>query len=153
MFTPFEHWLEPVLGHPAGHGEVATELSLMALSVAVAVSGIGFAWLMYAGGAIRPEVFSNALGGFPHRAVYNKYWVDEIYDATIVHPIRRGPEGVLWKGVDVGVIDGFFVNGSAALVGWASAVIRRVQSGFIYHYAFMMIIGVLALLTLWFARA
>ena len=51
------------------------------------------------------------------------------------------------------VIDGFFVNGSARLVGWFAGVIRRVQSGFIYHYAFMMIIGVLALLTLWFARA
>jgi NADH-quinone oxidoreductase subunit L len=53
----------------------------------------------------------------------------------------------------VAVIDGFFVNGSARVVGWTSGIVRRFQSGFIYHYAFMMIIGVFVLLTLWFARA
>ena len=66
--------------------------------------------------------------------------------------MRAGSGKGLWKIGDTGVIDGFFVNGSAAVVGWFASVIRRVQSGFVYHYAFMMIIGVLALLTLWFAR-
>ena len=59
----------------------------------------------------------------------------------------------LWRFGDVAVIDGFFVNGAARVVGWTSAIIRRFQSGFIYHYAFMMIIGVFVLLTLWIARA
>jgi NADH-quinone oxidoreductase subunit L len=57
----------------------------------------------------------------------------------------------LWKGGDVAVIDGVIVNGSARLVGWFAGVIRRVQSGFIYHYAFTMIIGIVVLLTLIFA--
>ena len=59
----------------------------------------------------------------------------------------------LWKGGDVAVIDGVMVNGSARLVGWFATVIRRLQSGFIYHYAFTMIIGVFVLLTLWFGHA
>jgi len=53
----------------------------------------------------------------------------------------------LWKGGDVAVIDGLAVNGSARVVGWIAALIRYLQSGFIYHYAFTMIIGVLLLLT------
>ena len=53
----------------------------------------------------------------------------------------------LWKGGDVAVIDGVFVNGSARVVGWFSTVIRQLQSGYIYHYAFAMIFGILLLLT------
>jgi NADH-quinone oxidoreductase subunit L len=51
----------------------------------------------------------------------------------------------------VTVIDGFFVNGTARVVRWTSSVIRHIQSGYIYHYAFSMIIGVFVLLTLWFS--
>jgi NADH-quinone oxidoreductase subunit L len=61
--------------------------------------------------------------------------------------------GGLWRIGDERIIDGLFVNGSARVVGWFAGVIRHVQSGFVYHYAFMMIIGVLLLLTLWLARA
>ena len=50
------------------------------------------------------------------------------------------------------MIDGFFVNGSARVIGWFSGILRKLQSGLIYHYAFTMIIGVFVLLTLWFAR-
>jgi NADH-quinone oxidoreductase subunit L len=57
--------------------------------------------------------------------------------------------GGLWKGGDVAVIDGF-INGAARAVGWMAAVIRNLQSGFIYHYAFAMIIGMLVLLTMIF---
>ena len=53
----------------------------------------------------------------------------------------------LWQRGDVGIIDGWFVNGSARVVGWSAGVIRRVQSGYIYHYAFAMIIGLLLLLS------
>jgi NADH-quinone oxidoreductase subunit L len=81
----------------------------------------------------------------------NKYYLDEINQAVFAAGARRLGAG-LWNIGDKGVIDGFFVDGSAGLVGWFAGVIRRVQSGFVYHYAFMMIIGVLALLTLWFAR-
>ena len=54
---------------------------------------------------------------------------------------------------DVAIIDGLFVNGSARLVGWGATVIRRVQSGYIYHYAFAMIFGILLLMTTWLLGA
>ena len=50
------------------------------------------------------------------------------------------------------MIDGFFVNGAARVVGWFAAVLRNLQTGLVYHYAFAMIIGLFALLTFWFAR-
>jgi NADH-quinone oxidoreductase subunit L len=50
------------------------------------------------------------------------------------------------------IIDGFFVNGAARVVGWTSALLRRLQTGYIYHYAFTMIIGLFALLTWWAGR-
>ena len=53
----------------------------------------------------------------------------------------------LWKGADAGLIDGLIVNGSARVVGLIASVARRLQTGFIYHYAFAMILGIMALLT------
>src|SRR6185436_5054080 len=84
LFLPFEHWLEPVMGHPAGHGEVGTELTLMLVSVVVAALGIGLAYVMYYRGAFSPDTFANAAGGLPYRLIYNKYYVDEIYELIFV---------------------------------------------------------------------
>ena len=56
----------------------------------------------------------------------------------------------LWKGGDVAVIDGVLVNGSARLVGWFATVIRKIQTGYIYNYAFAMIFGIVVLLTMLF---
>ena len=81
----------------------------------------------------------------------NKYYFDDVYQAVFAGGARR-LGSALWKIGDVTMIDGFFVNGTARVVGWFAGVIRRVQSGFVYHYAFMMIIGVFVLLTLWLAR-
>jgi NADH-quinone oxidoreductase subunit L len=76
-----------------------------------------------------------------------KYWFDELYSWLFAGGARSVGTG-LWKGGDVAVIDGVFVNGSARLVGWCASLVRRVQSGFIYHYAFTMIIGIVVLLTI-----
>jgi NADH-quinone oxidoreductase subunit L len=115
-----------------------------------AVAGIVAAWYLY---QRRPEL--PALIAARIRPVYtvllNKYYFDEAYQALFADGARRLGTG-LWRFGDVAVIDGFFVNGAARVVGWASAIIRRFQSGFIYHYAFMMIIGVFVLLSLWLAR-
>ena len=61
-------------------------------------------------------------------------------------PARACLGGGLWKGGDQAVIDGVFVNGSARLVGWISSVFRYAQSGYLYHYAFAMILGLASLL-------
>jgi len=88
------------------------------------------------------------------RPVYNilerKYGFDELYQWLFAGG-ARGVGGGLWQVGDVTVIDGFFVNGTAHVVRWTSSVIRHLQSGYIYHYAFSMIIGVFVLLTLWFS--
>ncbi len=75
----------------------------------------------------------------------NKYYFDS-FNENVVAPLGRGVGRVLWKGGDEVVIDGVLVNGSARGIGWAAAVVRHVQSGYLYHYAFAMIIGLSALL-------
>ena len=97
---------------------------------------------------IRPDLPAVIAARF--RAIYtmldHKYWFDEAYSFLFAGGARLLGNG-LWQRGDVGVIDGFFVNGSARVVGWTAAVVRQVQSGYIYHYAFAMIIGVLLLLS------
>ena len=78
-----------------------------------------------------------------------KYGFDRFNDWFFAGGARTIGTG-LWKGGDVAIIDGVLVNGSARAVGWIAAVIRYLQSGFIYHYAFAMIIGILVLLTMIF---
>ena len=81
-----------------------------------------------------------------YRLLDKKYFFDEFNDWAFGGG-SRGIGGRLWQKGDVAVIDGFFVNGSAKLVGWFSGVARKIQTGMLYHYAFAMIIGVLMLLT------
>jgi NADH-quinone oxidoreductase subunit L len=137
-----EHW----------HGPAAFALhGLTALPFWLAIAGIATAWCLYLKRPELPEVIARRARGL-YALLINKYYFDEIYQTVFAGGARLLGRG-LWRVGDVGIIDGFFVNGSARVVGWFAGVIRRVQSGFIYHYAFMMIIGVLVLLTLWFARA
>ncbi|NBR27907.1 MAG: NADH-quinone oxidoreductase subunit L, partial [Betaproteobacteria bacterium] len=85
--------------------------------------------------------------GFIVRILDEKYYFDRFNDWFFAGG-ARGLGGALWKIGDVAIIDGFFVNGSARVIGWGSTVIRQFQSGYIYHYAFAMIIGILLLLSL-----
>lgn len=75
----------------------------------------------------------------------NKYYVDELYDAAIVHPIENGSRVGLWRGIDVGVIDGA-VNGVGALVRATSSGLRRAQTGSIRTYAASLFAGVVLIL-------
>ena len=80
------------------------------------------------------------------KVLEHKYYVDEAYDIAIVQPTVVGSREVLWKVVDVGLIDGLFVNGSALFaraVGWLGS---RLQSGQVGTYAWVLLIGALALL-------
>jgi len=116
-----------------------------------ALAGIASAWYLYHRRPELPQVIAERIRPV-YSLVLNKYYFDEAYQALFAEGARK-LGAALWKIGDVAVIDGFFVNGAARVIGWTAAVIRRFQSGFIYHYAFMMIIGVFVLLTLWFARA
>ena len=94
-----------------------------------------------------PKSQSPASEGFD-RVLENKYFVVEGYDKVVVQPLVGVSRAVLWKGMDAGLIDGLFVNGSAQLargIGWLGA---RVQSGQVGTYAWVLIIGVVAIVLL-----
>jgi NADH-quinone oxidoreductase subunit L len=116
----------------------------------LSIAGIAAAAYLYLKRTDLPAKFAAALGPL-YTLLENKYYFDRFNDWFFAGGSRLLGRG-LWKGGDMAVIDGFFVNGSARLVGWFSTVLRRLQSGLIYHYAFTMIIGVFVLLTIWFAR-
>jgi NADH-quinone oxidoreductase subunit L len=139
--------------HPALH-EMAEEFSgwaamglhsVAGLPVWLALAGVVVAWFCY---MLRPDVPATVQRTFApvYKLLDNAYYMDkfnEIVFARGAVAIGRG----LWKEGDVVVIDGM-VNGSAKFIGWFASVIRFLQSGYIYHYAFAMIIGMLGLLTL-----
>jgi len=92
----------------------------MAFSSGIALAGIGIAAYFFLRRREAAGALAARFAGL-HRLLLNKYYVDEIYDAAIVEPIRRGSERALWKVVDAGVIDGA-VNGAGSLVNGAGAV-------------------------------
>jgi NADH-quinone oxidoreductase subunit L len=78
----------------------------------------------------------------------NKYYMDWFNERVLV-PAARALGTGLWKGGDQAIIDGAVVNGSWRLVGFVSSIVRRFQSGYLYHYALVMLLGVFVLMT-WF---
>ena len=173
-----EHFLEPsfTAGAAAHAGEVhhishAAELGLMALSVLIAVGGILFACRNYVWRPAEADRLAARLAG-THRLLTNKYYVDELYDATAVRGTMSGARN-LWR-FDGAVVDGavngtglatrassvvshvldkYVVDGLVNLVGWicreGSYGFRRVQTGLIQNYAFATLVGVFAFVT-WF---
>lgn len=111
----------------------------------LAIGGIATAAWLY---LLRPDLPGRIQQkmGFLYTVLERKYGFDEAYQRLFGDGAVRFGTG-LWKGGDVAVIDGVFVDGSARAVSWAAAVIRYLQSGFIYHYAFAMIIGILLFVT------
>jgi NADH-quinone oxidoreductase subunit L len=115
--------------------------------VASGLIGIFFAWLMY---IAKPAMADSLASSFKllYTTLYNKYWVDEVYDATVVKPLVGGSRWVLWKGADAGLIDGS-VNGVGTLAQKAGGVLRMLQSGNIRSYATWVLFGsVLAIVAL-----
>jgi NADH-quinone oxidoreductase subunit L len=107
----------------------------------LAVAGVASAYYFY---MVNPRVPAWCLEKFRaiHTVLDNKYYMDK-FNEVVFAGGARVLGGGLWKVGDRTLIDGLLVNGSARLVGWFSTVVRRLQSGYIYHYAFVMIIGVL----------
>jgi NADH-quinone oxidoreductase subunit L len=141
--TPIGRFLAPVLagGHAEAHHEPAWWL--MAVSVLAAVAGLAVAWRMYLGGAANLGRIGVPQSGL-HRLLLNKYYVDELYDRSIVQPIYR-LSGWCARVVDAGAIDGI-VNGVGSAALRLGATLRRLQTGFVMNYALSMLIGVVALL-------
>jgi NADH-quinone oxidoreductase subunit L len=112
----------------------------------LALAGIATAWFLYLKRPDLPDAIAQRFAGL-YRLLDNKYYFDW-FNENVIAAGARGLGGGLWKRGDEQAIDGLLVNGSARTVGAVAAVVRRVQTGYLYHYAFAMIIG-LALLLGW----
>ncbi len=124
------------------HG--STELMLMALSSGVAFAGIGIAAYFWLKNREAADRLSTSMSGVYH-LLSNKYYVDELYDAAIVQPVKAFSTGGLWKGMDAGVVDGA-VNGVGMTVEAGSSSLRRVQTGSVRAYAAALFLGVVVIL-------
>jgi NADH-quinone oxidoreductase subunit L len=123
------------------HGVTAMALhGLASLPFLLVVAGVGLAAFFYLKRPDIPEAIARRFGGI-YRLLDNKYYLDRFNEAFFAGGARLIGRG-LWKGGDQGLIDGIAINGSARLVGWFAAVIRQFQSGYIYHYAFVMMAGI-----------
>lgn len=130
----------------AFHGPVAMALhGFMTPVFWLALAGVVLAWYMYMKNPALPAAIKKRFQPV-YTLLDNKYYMDWINENVLARAARGLGRG-LWKGGDQGVIEGVFVNGSARAVAWFAGVIRWVQSGYIYHYAFAMLLGIVVLMT------
>jgi NADH-quinone oxidoreductase subunit L len=164
-----DRWLEPVVGASAlritggapveaSHG---TEIALILVAVAIALAGILLAVVRLKPERLVPKVESPAEHGF-EKVLADKYYVDEAYDAAIVQPLVGISRGLLWRGVDVGIIDRLTrlivqskdddqaVGTSVPMGGWLTRAVgylgSQLQSGQTGTYAWVLVVGVLFVL-------
>jgi len=143
----FHSWLSPVFRstemklHNFGSHTHFEEYLLMAISVAGALGGIFAARHIYIN---NPTIANKVAKRFKsiYGLLFNKYYVDEVYDATVVNPIVNSSRSFLWKIFDAKIIDGL-INGAARSVGDLSSFIRKIQTGVVQSYALVMMIGIL----------
>jgi NADH-quinone oxidoreductase subunit L len=138
----FSEFLSPAITTPAhveAHYPMSFEIGMMIFSMLVAAAGIYTAYRMY---LLKPELPTKVAERFrlAYDLIFHKYYVDEIYDATIVEPVKKGSD-FLWLGVDDKVVDGA-VNGSAGTIAWLSAHLRKLETGFLQNYALAILLGV-----------
>jgi NADH-quinone oxidoreductase subunit L len=134
----------------AGEDETALELSLMSVSSAIAVLGIGIAFFLWVKNRRIPDQMAISMAPV-HNLLLNKYYVDEIYDAAVVQPIKAFSTQGLWKVMDVRVVDGV-VNGAGYLVGAFAAGLRLLQTGSVKSYAAGTIFGAVSILAYYLWR-
>jgi NADH-quinone oxidoreductase subunit L len=135
------------------HGPIAMALhAFSTLPFWLALGGAVSAWYMYLINPAVPAAIGRALKPVV-TLLENKYYLDWFNENVIARGARALGTG-LWKVGDRGVIEGGVVNASWKLVGWVSSVVRQAQSGYLYHYALVMIVGVLLFMTyfVWIAR-
>jgi len=130
------------------HGAAAMGLhALKTWPLWLALAGVAAAWWIYLRQPSLATTLREHLAPL-YTLLDNKYYFDRFNETVLAAGARRLGRG-LWQGADQGLIDGILVNGSARLVQGIAALSRSLQSGFVYHYAFSMIIGVFVLLTAW----
>jgi NADH-quinone oxidoreductase subunit L len=137
--TPVQSTGQEVIRHGVAPSEVAAEhgveVTLTLVSVIIALGGIGSGWVWFR----RKPMWE------PPSLLEHKYYVDELYDATIVQPIKVGSINLLWKFIDVRIIDGA-VNGAGELASLFGGALRYLQSGLARGYVAMVVLGALLII-------
>ncbi|MFQ5935527.1 MAG: NADH-quinone oxidoreductase subunit L [Acidiferrobacterales bacterium] len=123
---------------------------LESLPFLLAILGIIGAWLLYVRYPHLPEAISRK-AHLVYTVLVRKYFFDDVNDVVFAAGARKVGT-VLWKVGDLKLIDGLAVNGTARVVGWFASVIRYIQTGYVYHYAFAMILGLFLLITFFLHR-
>ena len=132
-FINVPHWLEPLFPEKPENEMLAW------VSAGVGVAGILIAYLFYVARRGLADSVAKSIGGL-YTLVYNKYFIDEVYDAAVVKPVVNGSRVVLWRGADAGLIDGI-VNGVGARSRGVGGILRLMQSGSIRVYAAWVVFG------------
>jgi NADH-quinone oxidoreductase subunit L len=145
-----DQFLEPVFADaadlaPAAHAAsaAAAEAGLMVISLVVALMGIFVAYKFYVADPELPRRLAEQMRG-AYRLVFNKYWVDEIYESLVVQPIYRGSVR-LWERFDAAVIDGA-VNGVGRQIERGAELLRLAQTGYVQVYALILTLGAVVLI-------
>jgi NADH-quinone oxidoreductase subunit L len=113
----------------------------------LALAGVATAWYLYLKNPLLPKAIKERFE-FIYRLLDNKYYFDDFNEQVIARASRMLGQG-LWRGGDAAVIDGVLVNGSANAINWIAGKVRLIQTGYLYHYAFAMVIG-MCVLVAWF---
>jgi NADH-quinone oxidoreductase subunit L len=129
---------------PAEEESSTTELIFSGTAFAVSLLGLLLAWYLYYKRRDLPARMAKGFGSF-YTLVLNKYKIDELYGAVIIHPLISLSTNVLWKGIDKRLIDGA-VDGGAAGAQQTSEALRKMQSGNIRSYAGWVAVGATAVI-------
>lgn len=140
------HFFEPVLGHPHVTGTHEEEFMVMGISIAAAIGGIFISWIFYSLKPDIPKVLASQFRNL-YSILWNKYYVDELYDFIIVRPVRWTANSILVAVTDAKIIEGI-VNGVPGAIKGFGDRLRRLQTGHLQHYAISMALGLFVILTL-----
>ena len=146
VLTFFTHWLVPAVlpGNPEPH-EHAVEWGLMGVALTISLLGIFLAAQLYRGGISRTAVELKEKLAPVYRVLFNKYYVDELYDFIIVRPLRVVAK-FLWRVADAVIVDGGLTKVGPILVSFTAGITRRIQNGDVQRYLVAVVLGVSAIL-------
>lgn len=142
----FAEFLKPVVGHPEFHGTHAEEWAVMGLSTTIALIGIALAAFLYLRKTDLPDRIAKTFKGL-YNISYHKYYIDELYNYTIVKPTMWIASNILVAITDAKIIEGI-VNGVPGAIGRFSQSLRKIQTGLVEHYGIFMAAGAVFIIAL-----
>jgi len=140
----FAEFLKPVVGHPEFHGTHAQEFGIMGLSTSIALTGLAIAGIFYLMKTGIPVRLAHNFR-FIYRILFNKYYVDELYNFILIRPTLWIAKRFIEGFTDAKIIEGI-VNGVPRTIGRFAGILRKAQTGLVQHYAIIMAAGVLILI-------